>query len=198
MNKPQPLTQEQLDFLTSLMSLDLDVNSNNNHGYKLQHVINQMYNLNKIKLTLEDMENNPRDYEYTKILDYCIVRDTPTGVMSNIPIDTIFDTTNFNNDVVYDLKIKVVYSKEDLPKDYDEELIWTSSNDKRVITNNIEMDYYERDRVEPQDYKYGYVILVTGKIKVDIKETWEYIDLLSKYNRAKETLKVRIAEIAIQ
>ena len=61
------------------------------------------------------------------------------------------------------------------------------------------MDYYQRDRVKPEDYKYGYVILVTGKYKQEnIKDTWEYQTLLAKYKRAKEISKVRITELPLQ
>lgn len=194
------LTQEHLDFMTELMSLDLNIGGTKPHGYKLAFVIEQLTTINSLKCKLEDMENNPRDYEQTEIIDYHICEESNGKVVAtNNNLRRVLDISKYKSSGVYDIEIKLVNNERDLPKGYDEELIWTSSIDGRIITNNIEMDYYQRDRVSPEDYKYGYVILVTGKYKQEnIKDTWEYQTLLAKYKRAKETLKVRIAELPLQ
>lgn len=194
------LTQEHLDFMTELMSLDLNIGDTKPHGYKLSFVIEQLTTINNLKYKLEDMENNPRAYEPTEIIDYHICEESNGLVVAtNNNLKRVLDILRYKGSGVYDLEIKLVNNELDLPKGYDEELIWTSSIDGRIITNNLEMDYWQRDRVEPEDYKYGYVILVMGKFRQDdIKDTWEYQTLLTKYLRAKETLKVRIAELPLQ
>lgn len=195
-----PLTQEHLDFMTELMSLDLNIGDAKPHGYKLAFVIEQLTTLNELKCKLEDMENNPRDYEPTEIIDYHICEESNGLIVAtNNSLLNMLNISKYKRSGVYDLEIKLVNNERDLPKGYDEELIWTSSIDGRIITNNLEMDYWQRDRVEPEDYKYGYVILVMGKFRQEnIKDTWEYQTLLTKYLRAKETLKVRIAELPLQ
>ena len=195
-----PLTQQQLDFITDMMSLDLNIGDAKPHGYKLVFVIEQLTILNELKCKLEDMENNPRDYEQTEIIDYHICEESNGKVVAtNNNLKRVLDISKYKRSCVYDLEIKLVNNERDLPKGYDEELIWTSSIDGRIITNNLEMDYWQRDRVGPEDYKYGYVILVMGKFRQEnIKDSWEYQTLWAKYKRAKEILKVRIAELPLQ
>lgn len=194
------LTQEHLDFMTELMSLDLNIGDTKPHGYKLAFVIEQLTILNELKCKLEDMENNPRCYEQSQIIDFHTCEEVDgLDLSTREDLLKMLDISKYKKAGAYNLEIKLAHNESDLPKGYDEELIWTSSIDGRIITNNLEMDYWQRDRVDPEDYKYGYVILVMGKFRQEnIKDGWEYQTLWAKYKRAKEILKVRIAELPLQ
>lgn len=188
--------QNKYDVLVSLMDLELNSDSIKLHGNIITHLSPYIHELNRLKTTITMMELRPRDYDETEILDYSIVYCDKDGNKHNKDIYDVMNTSKYDTNKYYNLELKFAYNEHELPENYDRDLIWTDE-DGKILTNNIELDYYMRDNVDTKDYKYGCVLLLTGKVKRDIKDMPKYKETLLAYNRLKEKIKVEIAKVII-